>query len=88
MASIKPRARKGEHQVPDNTEQVFLSHVVFHPKLMGILTLLGVCGAVLGGHRLAAPQPESPKLPEPIIHWNCVNLLLIPTDQQPAISQA
>lgn len=76
---------------PGDPEQ-FSPHVGFHRKLVGILALLGVRGAVAGGmlasciSGLSCQNP--PDLPKPATRWKCVNLLLVPADQQPAISQA
>lgn len=70
--------------------RTFFPHVVFLPKLVGILTLLGMWSSgwgEVGLPHLRPFMPESPKLPEPATRWNCMNLL-VPADQQPAISWA
>lgn len=75
---------------PGNPECVF-PHVVFHSKLVSILALLDVWSSgwgEVGLLHLTPFMPESPKLREPPTCWNCLNLLLVPADQQPAISQA
>lgn len=77
------------HHVPWNPKR-FFTLVIFHSKLVAILTLLGVQSGGrgdVGFLHLRPLMPEFPKFPEPAMHWSCVNLLVLAA-QQPAISQA